>query len=191
LAGRRRRRALEERQDDEKVIHSRAGLLAETPTPAAEAGPSPRGKALIVPEALLPTEDEDSDEDDFQVTFGYGLWCHCTDASRGWYRSSQPGPSEHGRGGEDDSIRGPTRPRRPRRVSLPPELHRNRCRHPHGRLLSRLRAAQRRNRYVQVYNDLAELAENDLFSPAPAQENKSTEGRRTSGRASGAGRRKD
>jgi hypothetical protein len=188
LAGRRRRRALEERQDDEKEIHSRAGLLAETPTPAAEAGPSPRGKALIVPEALLPTEDEDSDEDDFQVTFGYGLWCHCTDASRGWYRSSQPGPSEHGRGGEDDSIRGPTRPRR---VSLPPELHRNRCRHPHGRLLSRLRAAQRRNRYVQVYNDLAELAENDLFSPAPAQENKSTEGRRTSGRASGAGRRKD
>ena len=101
LAGRRKMRVLEERKDDEKVIHSRAVLLAETPPPAAEAGPSQRDKALIVPEAVLPTDDEDNDEDDFQVIFGFGLWCHCTDASRGWYRISEPRPSEHGRGGED------------------------------------------------------------------------------------------
>ncbi len=36
-----------------------------------------------------------------------------------------------------------------------------------------------------------ELAENDLLSPPPAQETERTEGRRTSGRSSGAGRRKD
>ncbi len=101
LAGRRRRRALEEREDDEKMIHSKAGFLAETPTPAAEAGPSPRGKALIVPEAVLPTDDEDNDEDDFQVTFGFGLWYHSTDSASVWYRISHPRPGEHGRGGEE------------------------------------------------------------------------------------------
>jgi hypothetical protein len=59
---------LEERQDDEKVIHSKALLLAETPPQAAEAGPSPRDKAaaFIVPEAVLPTYDDK--DDDFQVT---------------------------------------------------------------------------------------------------------------------------
>ncbi len=36
-----------------------------------------------------------------------------------------------------------------------------------------------------------ELAENDLLSPPPAQETERTEGWRTSGRSSGAGRRKD
>jgi hypothetical protein len=45
LAGRRKWRVLEERQDDETVIHSKALLLAETPPLAAEAGPSPRDKA--------------------------------------------------------------------------------------------------------------------------------------------------
>jgi hypothetical protein len=50
------------------MIHSKA-LLAETPPPAAEAGPSPRDKAaaFIVPEAVLPTDD--NKDDDFQVTF--------------------------------------------------------------------------------------------------------------------------
>ncbi len=64
LAGRRKRRVLEERQDDEKVIHSKALLLAETPPPAAEAGPSPRDKAsaFIVPEAVLPTDDDEDDD---------------------------------------------------------------------------------------------------------------------------------
>ncbi len=73
LAGRRKRRVLEERQDDEKVIHSKALLLAETLPPAAEAGPSPRDKAVafIVPEAVLPTDD--NEDDDFQVTFCFGL----------------------------------------------------------------------------------------------------------------------
>ncbi len=54
LAGRRKRLVLKERQDDEKVIHTKALLLAETPPPAAEPGPSPRDKAaaLIVPEAV-------------------------------------------------------------------------------------------------------------------------------------------
>ncbi len=58
LAGRRKRRVLKERQDDERVIHSKALLLAETPPPAAEPGLSPRDKtaAFIVPEAVLPTE---------------------------------------------------------------------------------------------------------------------------------------
>jgi hypothetical protein len=100
LAGRRKRRVLEERQDDEKVIHSKAVLLAETPPPAAEAGPSPRDKAaaLIVPEAVFPTDDDE--DDDFQVTFCYGLWCHCTDSACGWYRISEPPTSEHGRGEE-------------------------------------------------------------------------------------------
>ncbi len=101
LAGRRKRRVLEGRQDDEKVIHSKAVLLAETPQPpAAEAGPSPRDKAaaFIVPEAVLPTDDDDND--DFQVTFCFGLWCNCTDSSCGWYRISEPRTSEHGRGEE-------------------------------------------------------------------------------------------
>ncbi len=63
LAGRRKRRVLEERQDDGKVIHSKALLLAETPPPAAEPRLSPRDKAqaFIVPEAVLPTDDEDDD----------------------------------------------------------------------------------------------------------------------------------
>ncbi len=98
LAGRRKRRVLEERQDDEKVIHSKAVLLAETPPPAAEAGPSPRDKAeaFIVPEAVLPTDDYEND--DFQVTFCFGLWCHCTDSSCWWYRISESRTRGHGRG---------------------------------------------------------------------------------------------
>ena len=99
LAGRRKMRILEKRQDDEKVIHSKA--LAETPPPAAEAGPSPRDKAaaFIVPEAVLPTDDDE--DDDFQVTFSFGLWCHCTDSSCRWYRISEPRTSsDHGRGEE-------------------------------------------------------------------------------------------
>ena len=61
LAGRRKRHVLKERQDDKKVIHSKALLsllLAETPPSAAEAGPSPQDKAaaFIVPEAVLPTD---------------------------------------------------------------------------------------------------------------------------------------
>ncbi len=89
---RRKRRVLKERHDDEKVIHSKALLfkLAETPPPAAEAAPSPRDKAaaFIVPEAVLPVDDDE--DDDFQVTFSFGLWCHCTDSSCGWYRISEP-----------------------------------------------------------------------------------------------------
>ncbi len=71
-ACRRKRRVLEERQDNEKVIHSKALLFAETPPPAAEAGLSLRDKAVafIVPEAVLPTDDED---DDFQVIFSFSL----------------------------------------------------------------------------------------------------------------------
>jgi hypothetical protein len=98
LAGRRERRVLEERQDDEKVIHSKALNLAEMPPPAAEAGPSPRDKdaAFIVPEAVLPSDDDE--DGDFQVTFSFSLWCHCTDSSCGWYRISEPRTSDHGRG---------------------------------------------------------------------------------------------
>jgi hypothetical protein len=98
LAGRRKRRVLEERQDDEKVIHSKALLLAETPPPAAEPGLSPRDKAaaFIIPEALLSTDDE---YDDFQVTFGFSLWCHDTDSSCGLCRISEHRPRDHGRGG--------------------------------------------------------------------------------------------
>ena len=72
--------------------------MAETPPPAAEAGPSPRDKAaaFIVPEAVL-TTDEDED-DDFQVTFSFDLWCLCTDSSCGFYRMSEPRTSDHGRG---------------------------------------------------------------------------------------------
>ena len=39
LAGRRKRRVLKDRQDDEKAVHSKGLLLAETPPPAAEPGP--------------------------------------------------------------------------------------------------------------------------------------------------------
>ncbi len=83
-------RVLDERQD-EKVIHSKALLLAETPPPAAGQGPSPRDKAaaFIVPEAVLLTNDEDND---FQVTFGFGLWCHDTDSSCGLCKISEPRP---------------------------------------------------------------------------------------------------
>ncbi len=188
LAGRKKRRVLKERREDEKVIHSKALFLAETPPPAAEAGPSPRDKAapFFVPEAVLPT-DEDED-DDFQVAFCFGLRYHCTDSSCGWYRISEPEQASMGRGSSKLKLR-PPRPWRPRRVSLPPELHQDRCLQPDGRLRSRCRAAQRRNRYV--YNCLAKLDENDLLSPPPAQETEHTEGRRTSGRSSGAGRRKD
>ncbi len=81
--------SFEERQDNEKVnqkslpvieikfskkiLSSKALPLAETPPPAAEVGPLPRDKAaaFVVPEAVLPT-DEDED-DDFQVTFSFGL----------------------------------------------------------------------------------------------------------------------
>ncbi len=98
LAGRRKRPVLEERQDDDKVIHSKALLLVETQPPAAEAGPSPRNKAaaFIVPEAVLPSGDDE--DDDFQVTFSFGLWCHCTDSSCGLYRISEPRTSDHDRG---------------------------------------------------------------------------------------------
>jgi hypothetical protein len=99
LAGRRKRHVLEERQDNEKVIHPFKGFaLAETPPPAAEAGPLPLDQAVafIVPEAVLPTNDED---DNFQVTFSISLWCHDTDSSYGLCRISEPRPSDHGRGG--------------------------------------------------------------------------------------------
>ncbi len=102
LAGRRKWRVLEERQDNEKVIHSKALLLAETPPPAAEAGPSLRDKAaaFIIPEAVPPTDDEDND---FQVTFSFSLWCHDTDSPCGLCRFSEPRPSDHGRGGAGHS----------------------------------------------------------------------------------------
>jgi hypothetical protein len=84
---------------------------------------------------------------------------HCTDSSCGLYRISEPRTSDHGRGeAVANSSCGPPLPWRPRRVSRPPELHRDLCRQPDGRLLSRCRAAQRRNRYV--YNCLAELKMN-------------------------------
>jgi hypothetical protein len=69
-------------QEDEKVIHSQAFklLLAETQHPAAEAGPSPREKAMafimIVPEAVLLTDDDN----DFQVAFSFSIWFHDTDS---------------------------------------------------------------------------------------------------------------
>ncbi len=89
LAGRRKRRVLNERQDNEKVIHSKALLLAEMPPQAAEAGPSQRDKvaAFIVPEAVLPTNEED---DDFQVAFSFSLWCHNTDSRVGSAGSGNP-----------------------------------------------------------------------------------------------------
>ncbi len=105
MAGRRKRCVLEERQDDEKVIHSKVLLLAETPPPAeeagpppaAEAGPSPRDKdaAFIVPVAVLPSDDDE--DDDFQVKFSISLWFHCTDSPCGLYRISEPSTSDHGR----------------------------------------------------------------------------------------------
>jgi hypothetical protein len=90
LAGRRKLRVLEERQDNEKVIHSKALLsllFEETPPPAAEAGLSLRDKAaaFIVPEAVLPTDDKDNY---FQVTFSFSLWCHDTDSPSGLCRIS-------------------------------------------------------------------------------------------------------
>jgi hypothetical protein len=97
LAGRRERSVLEERQDYAKVIHSKALLLAETLPPAAEAGPSPQDKAaFIVPEAVLPTDD--NNYNNFQVTFSFGLWCYYTDSSCGLYRISKPHTSNHGKG---------------------------------------------------------------------------------------------
>jgi hypothetical protein len=111
LAGRRKRRVLEERQDDEKVIHSKAVLLAETPPPAAEAAPSPRDKAaaFIVPEAILPVDDDE--DDDFQVTFCFGLWCHCTDSSCDmWVVQDQRTPHKRpwqGRGSSKLKLRPP------------------------------------------------------------------------------------
>ncbi len=73
-------------------------LFAETPPPAAEAGPSPRDKAVafIVPEAVLPTDDDE--DDDFQVRFSFGLWGHGNESSCGLYRISEPRTSDHGMG---------------------------------------------------------------------------------------------
>ncbi len=54
------------------MIHSKALLLAETPPPAAEAAPSQLDKAaaFIVPEAVVPTDNEDNN---IQVTFSFSL----------------------------------------------------------------------------------------------------------------------
>ncbi len=46
---------IEQMQDDEKVVHSKALLLAETAPRAEET--TPRAAALVVPEAVLPTEE--------------------------------------------------------------------------------------------------------------------------------------
>ncbi len=59
--------------------------------------PRDKAAALIVPEAVLPTDDDDKD-DDFQVTISFGLWCHYTDSLCGLYRISEPSTSDHGRG---------------------------------------------------------------------------------------------
>jgi hypothetical protein len=56
-AGKRKMCLVKERQDDEKVIQSKASLLAETSPRAAAAEPSPRAAAaelsLVVPEVAL------------------------------------------------------------------------------------------------------------------------------------------
>jgi hypothetical protein len=79
----------------------------------------------------------------------------------------------------------------PRRVSLPPKLLRNRCWQTEGRLLSLFRAAHEEISTFITCMLNCELAENELLSPPPAQDMERTEGRRTSGRSSGAGRPKD
>ncbi len=51
-----------------------------------------------------------------------------------------------------------------------------------------------RNEEISMFKTVlpnCELAENEHLSPPPAQETERTEGLRTSGRSSGAGRRKD
>ena len=78
LAGRKKRRVLDELKDDEKQIHYKALLLAETAEPIDMTSPraelSPRTaptapKPLIVPAPVMPTDDEgnDDDDDDFAV----------------------------------------------------------------------------------------------------------------------------
>jgi hypothetical protein len=61
LAGRRKYRMLHEAKDNEKVVHSKAQLLAETPARSA-AGAS---VCLVIPDPVVPpTDDEEGDADE-------------------------------------------------------------------------------------------------------------------------------
>jgi hypothetical protein len=76
---------INERKDNDKEVHSKALLLAETsesPSPrAAAAEPSPRAAAsFVVPDAVLPTTDDE--EDDFEVAIGLGVYDDMTLTTR-------------------------------------------------------------------------------------------------------------
>ena len=124
-------RRIAEKADDEKTFHSKAALLKET-APRPERSPrdsrsrrdSPRAAAsgIKLPEPVMPTDDEEEDED-FQVALSFiPLW-HAVDYPwrLGRYRLVRRG---HGRGprrgrGEDSSSSQDTAPP----VSRPPEEH--------------------------------------------------------------------
>ena len=62
-------------KDDEKLIHSKASLLAENekaPSPRAEPPPRAAPARRVLPEAVLPTDDEE-ESDDFEVSIRFGV----------------------------------------------------------------------------------------------------------------------
>ena len=155
LAGRRKMRAIEERNNDEKVVGSKSLLLAETaPAPSPRAAPAERAvptrRSIVVPEPrdLSPSDDDD----DFEVAFRFSVWCHDTDYLRGVCRSRLQHCSDRGRVGRRRRVQAPScAPLHPPTpgpppVSRPPGAHRDIGRRAGGPPRSRLRGAHRRKR---------------------------------------------
>ena len=190
LAGRKKMRVLDEMKDDEKLIHSKASLLAENekaPSPRAEPSPRAAPARRVLPEAVLPTDDEE-ESDDFEVSIRFGVWCHDTDCPCGCCRMSLLDRGEHGRGGRLRRVAIPL-PVPPPQVSRPRVEHRDRHRGAGGHRHSRLRLlAHRRNRYLDNDNFVTEMNENAETVPLYPVSEQGKAGRRASGRSSGAGR---
>ena len=155
LAGRRKMRAIEERNNDEKVVGSKSLLLAETaPAPSPRAAPAERAvptrRSIVVPEPrdLSPSDDDD----DFEVAFRFSVWCHDTDYLRGVCRSRLQHCSDRGRVGRRQRVPAPScaplhpPPPGPPPVSRPPGAHQDTGRRAGGPPRSRLQGADRRKR---------------------------------------------
>ena len=149
LAGRRKMRAIEERNDDEKVVGSKSLLLAETAAPSRAERAVPQ-RRIVVPEPRdLPPSDDD---DDFEVAIRFSVWCHDTDYLRGACRSRLRYCNDHGRVGRRRRVPAPScAPLHPPTpgpppVSRPPGAHRDIGRRAGGPPRSRLRGAHRRKR---------------------------------------------
>ncbi len=62
--------ALAVMKDNEKVVHSKALLLAETPHPRAVPSKRAALTGLVLPEARMPSDDDD----DFEIAISFSVW---------------------------------------------------------------------------------------------------------------------